>query len=123
MKKKRCLFTVIALLLAVLVLAVYPLAKENTIRESTSDYVVSLGYPAESIKEIKVLHSYTNRILGFNEWRISVEFKEKPNLWFWFTYRKDAILYQGVSAEPMLKDKDIVIEYSERFKAGTLLSD
>lgn len=72
------------------------------------------------ISEIKIKHSYLNRILSYNEWRISVEFVEEPNVLFWFTYRDGKIIFQGVSSEPML-DKESILDYSERFKNGTLL--
>ena len=63
-----------------------------------------------------------NRILSYNEWRISVEFKNQPDILFWFTYRDNEIIFQGVSSESML-DKEAVIDYSERFKDGTLLEE
>ena len=78
------------------------------------------GYTAQDINEVKIKHSYLNRILSYNEWRISVEFKKQPAILFWFTYRDNEIIFQGVSSELML-DKEAVIDYSERFKEGTLL--
>ena len=78
------------------------------------------GYMAQDVSEIKIDHSYLNRILSYNEWRISVEFVKEPAILFWFTYRDDKIIFQGVSSEPML-DKESVLDYSERFKNGTLL--
>lgn len=71
---------------------------------------------------IDIMHSYINRILSYNEWRISVEFEKEPDMFFWFTYKEGKIIYQGVSSEPMM-DKDKDIEYSEKFKNGTLLDD
>ena len=78
------------------------------------------GYSVQDVNEINIHHSYLNRILGYNEWRISVEFFEEPDILFWFTYRDAKIVFQGVSSEPML-DKESVLDYSERFKNGTLL--
>ena len=78
------------------------------------------GYTAQDISEVKIKHSYMNRILSYNEWRISVEFEKEPDIFFWFTYRDNKIIFQGVSSEPML-DKESVLDYSERFKNGTLL--
>ena len=49
-----------------------------------------------------------------------MEFEKKPESLFWFTYRNDKIVFQGVSSESML-DKEAVMDYSERFKKGTLL--
>ena len=78
------------------------------------------GYAAQDVSEMRIKHSYLNRLLSYNEWRISVEFEKVPNILFWFTYRDGKIVFQGVSSEPML-DKESVLDYSERFKNGTLL--
>ena len=88
-----------------------------------SDTYVELenrGYNSSDVKNIKIKHSYINKILSYNEWRISVEFEEVPNIYFWFTYRNNQVIFEGVSSEPML-DKESVIEYSESFKKGKLL--
>ena len=68
------------------------------------------------------MHSYLNKLLSYNEWRISVEFEKEPEILFWFTYRDNKIVFQGVSSEPML-DKESILDYSERFKKGTLLEE
>ena len=78
------------------------------------------GYTVLDVSEIKIKHSYLNRILSYNEWRISVEFEKEPDILFWFTYRHNKIVFQGVSSEPML-DKEEILYYSERFKNGSLL--
>ena len=78
------------------------------------------GYTAQDVREIKIKHSYLNRILSYDEWIISVEFKEEPDILFQFTYRDDKLILQGVSSEPML-DKEEILDYLERFKNGTLL--
>lgn len=75
------------------------------------------GYTAQDVKEIEIKHSYLNRILGYNEWRILVEFEKIPEILFCFTYRDDKIVFQGVSSEPLL-DKESILDYSERFKMG-----
>ena len=118
--KKKVIIVVAIFLLSVIGLMIYPVAKKNTVKENTIAYVVSLGYPVESINGVEVLHSYANKFLGFNEWRINVEFEKEPNILFWFTYRDKQIIYQGVSSDPMM-DKEDVIAYSEKFKSGTLL--
>ena len=51
--------------------------------------------------------------------RISVEFENIPDILFWFTYRDGKIVFQGVSSDPLL-DKESILDYSERFKNGTL---
>ena len=78
------------------------------------------GYTAQDVRELTIKHSYINRLLGHNEWRISVEFEKEPDILFWFTYRDGKIIFQGVSSESAL-DKESVLDYSARFKNGTLL--
>lgn len=94
--------------------------QKKFIRTYTYTELEYRGYTPQDVSEIKIKHSYLNRILSYNEWRISVEFEEEPDVFFWFTYRDKKIIFQGVSSEPML-DKDSVLDYSERFKKGTLL--
>ena len=111
---------VIALILIAVVLCLNVFVQQKFIKTYTYTELEYRGYTAQDISEIKIKHSYLNRILSYNEWRISVEFVEEPNVLFWFTYRDDKIVFQGVSSEPML-DKEAVLDYSERFKNGTLL--
>ena len=111
---------VIALILIAVVLCLNVFVQQKFIKTYTYTELEYRGYTAQDISEIKIKHSYLNRILSYNEWRISVEFVEEPNVLFWFTYRDDKIIFQGVSSEPML-DKESVRDYSERFKHGKLL--
>lgn len=124
MKKSHKIIISISLVLLIIIAGLYlnVCIKRNSIKNYTEDYVVSQGYPVETIKKIDIMHSYINRILSYNEWRISVEFEKEPDMFFWFTHKEGKIIYQGVSSEPMM-DKDKVIEYSEKFKNGTLLDD
>ena len=96
-------------------------AKKSAVRDCAEAYVVSMGYPAARIESISVEHSYLNRLLGYNEWRISVVFDKRPDVSFWMSYENHAILFAGVSIDPMPNDKELVIEYSEAFKNGTFL--
>lgn len=124
MEKSHKIIISISLVLLIIIAGLYlnVCIKRNSIKNYTEDYIVSQGYPIERIKKIDIMHSYINQILSYNEWRISVEFEKKPDMFFWFTYKEGKIIYQGVSSEPMM-DKDKVIEYSEKFKNGTLLDD
>ena len=94
--------------------------QQKFIKTYTYTELENRGYTTQAVSEIKINHSYLNRILGYNEWRISVEFVKEPDVLFWFAYRDEKIIFQGVSSETML-DKDSVLDYSERFKNGTLL--
>lgn len=116
-KKVLCLC---AILLIIIGLIVNVEIRKKFIKSDTYVELENRGYNSSDIKNINVMHSYVNKILSYNEWRISVEFEEVPNIYFWFTYRNKQVIFQGVSSEPMM-DKESVIEYSESFKKGKLL--
>ena len=121
MKRKKVIKSIVltfVVLSAVLFLNV--LIQRRFIKTYTYTELENRGYTAKDVKEINIKHSYLNRILSYNEWRISVEFEKIPQVLFWFTYRDDKIVFQGVSSEPM-PEKEEVLDYSERFKNGTLL--
>lgn len=119
-RKKIFIGTVMALIVLIVVLCLNVLVQQKFIKTYTYTELEYRGYTAQDVKEIKIKHSYLNRILSYNEWRISVEFEKEPDVLFWFTYRDDKIVFQGVSSEPML-EKESILDYSERFKNGTLL--
>jgi len=122
MKRKKVLITtLIALIVFAVVLCLNVFIQQKFIKTYTYTELENRGYTTQDVSEIKIKHSYINRILSYNEWRISVEFEEEPNILFWFTYRDNKIVFQGVSSEPML-NKEEIIDYSEKFKNGTLLN-
>ena len=121
MRKNTFIKTIIIILLLVIFVLVFNvLIQQKFIKTYTYTELENRGYTTQDVKEIKIKHSYLNKILSYNEWRISVEFEKEPNILFWFTYRDNKIIFQGVSSEPML-DKESILDYSERFKDGTLL--
>ena len=121
MKKKKIIITIVIILVVfIFLLCMNVLIQQKFIKTYTYTELEYRGYTAQDIREVKIMHSYLNRILSYNEWRISVEFEKEPNILFWFTYKDNKIIFQGVSSEPML-DKEEILDYSERFKNGTLL--
>lgn len=121
MKRKKLFFvTMIVLLMFIGALCLNVFVQQKFIKTYTYTEIEYRGYTAQDVREIRIDHSYLNRILGYNEWRISVEFEKEPDILFWFTYRDKKIVFQGVSSEPML-DKESILDYSERFKNGTVL--
>lgn len=121
MKRKKVLIaTIIALVVFTVALCLNVFVQQKFIKTYTYTELEYRGYTAQDVDEIKINHSYLNRLLSYNEWRISVEFVKEPDVLFWFTYRDNKIIFQGVSSEPML-DKESILDYSERFKNGTLL--
>ena len=119
-RKPLLIAAILVFILLIGMLYINIFVQQKFIRTYTYTELEYRGYTAQDVGEIAITHSYFNRILGYNEWRISVEFKEVPGILFWFTYRDNLIVFQGVSSEPML-DKEAVLDYSERFKNGTLL--
>ena len=121
-RKKIIILGIIVLIVIVLILYLNVFVQRKFIKTYTYTELEYRGYTAQDISEIKIKHSYLNRLLSYNEWRISVEFEKEPNILFWFTYRDNKIVFQGVSSEPML-DKESVFSYSQRYKNGNLLGD
>lgn len=119
MKKKLLIIAGVFAALALL-LCLNVAVRQKFIHTYTCTEIEYRGYTAKDIKEIKIDHSYFRRLIGYNEWRISVEFTEVPDVFFWFSYRGGKIIFEGVSSAPLM-DKDSVIAYSEKFKNGTLL--
>lgn len=120
-KKKRALIISMGVFVViVLVLSLNVFIMQKFIKTYTYAELEYKGYTAQDVSEIKIKHSYLNRILSYNEWIISVEFEKEPDILFQFTYRDDKIIFEGVSSELML-DKAEILGYSERFKIGTLL--
>ena len=119
-KKKAFIIGVVVLVVIVFALNLNVFVVKKFIKTYTYAELENRGYTAQDVSEIIIKHSYLNRILSYNEWIISVEFKKEPDVLFRFTYRNDKIIFEGVSSEPML-DKEEILYYSERFKNGTLL--
>ena len=121
MERKRVLISaLIFLIIFAVALCLNVFIQKKFIKTYTYTELEYRGYLAQDVNEIEIEHSYLNRLFGFNEWRISVEFEKEPDVLFWFTYRDGDVVFQGVNSEPML-DKEAVSDYSERFKNGTLL--
>ena len=119
-KKKAYMISAVVLTAIVFALSLNVFVMKKFIRTYTYTELEYRGYAPQDVREIKIEHSYLNRILSYNEWIISLEFRKEPDILFAFTYRDDKIIFEGVSSEPML-DKEELLDYSERFKNGTLL--
>ena len=121
-RKKLFIATIMIFIVFIVLLCLNVYIQQKFIKTYTYTELEYRGYSPQDVHEITIKHSYLNRILSYNEWRISVEFEKEPDILFWFTYRDNKIIFQGVSSEPML-DKESVLDYSERFKNGTLLEE
>lgn len=118
MKRTKVLITILISIIVVLCMNVF--VQKKFIRTYTITELEYRGYSIQDVQDIEIKHSYLNRLLSYNEWRISVEFKKEPDVLFWFTYRDNKIVFQGVSSEPML-NKEVIHDYSEKYKNGMLL--
>lgn len=122
-KRKKALIAglvVLAVIVSAFSLNVFVMQK--FIKTYTYTELEYRGYTAQDVRKIEIEHSYLDRLLGYDEWIISVEFKIVPDILFRFTYRDDKVIFQGVSSEPVL-DKEEILYYSEKFKSGSLLRD
>ncbi len=119
-KKKALIISAAVLVLIVFALSLNVFVMRKFIKTYTYTELECRGYTAQDVSEIKIEHSYLNRILSYDEWIISVEFKKEPDILFGFTYRDEKIIFEGVSSEPML-DKEEILDYSGKYKKGTLL--
>ena len=119
-KKKAFIIGVVVLVVIVFALNLNVFVVKKFIKTYTYAELENRGYTAQDVSEIIIKHSYLNRILSYNEWIISVEFKKEPDILFRFTYREDKIIFEGVNSD-LMHDKDEILGYSERFKNRTLL--
>lgn len=121
-KKKAYMISAVVLAAIVFALSLNVFVMKKFIRTYTYTELEYRGYAPQDVREIKIEHSYLNRILSYDEWIISVEFRKEPDILFAFTYRDDKIIFEGVRSESML-DKEEVLAYSDSFKNGTLFEE
>lgn len=121
-KKKVLIISGVVLAVIVFALSLNVFIMQKFVKTYTYTELEYRGYTTQDVREIKIKHSYLNRILSYNEWIIFVEFNKKPDILFQFTYRDDKIIFEGVRSESML-DKEEVLAYSESFKNGTLFEE
>ena len=118
MKKKLAAVFAVVLAFAIITTS-YKFMATNDIKAKTSDFLATKGYTQADISDIEIKHSFLNKLLGYNEWRIFVEFASEPDVIFAFTYRNNEIIKQGVTADTLL-DKDERLAYDAKFNNGDL---
>ena len=119
MKKRTSFIIATTILLIIIGVMSYKVIAGNNIKNKTYEFLETKGYNKNDISNIEVKHSFLNKILSYNEWRIFVEFESEPDIIFAFTYRNKEIIKQGVTSDDLL-DKDEIREYDEKFKNGEL---
>ncbi len=92
----------------------------KSIENKTYSHLESVGYAQEDIEDIEIKHSFVNKVLGYNEWRIFVEFEKEPDIIFAFTYRDDQIMRQGITSHVTQLSKEEIYEYDRKFDNGEL---
>ncbi len=92
----------------------------SNVESKTYEYLETQGYTKDDIKDIEIDHSAVNKILGYNEWRIFVEFVREPDIIFAFTYRDGEIVRQGIKSNTRQLNKDEIQAYDEKFDSGEL---
>ena len=117
--KKRVIILLMMLTIILVSVILYKAIAGNEIKSRTIDYLEEKGYTAHDISSIEINHSFINKLLSFNEWRIFVVFKSEPDIVFAFTYRNEEIIRQGVSSNSLL-EKEEILSFEKRFDAGDL---
>lgn len=117
--KKIWLYILCAIVWIVVIACGYCMVQWHIIHNKTYSLLETYGYTEEDIEQVDLKHSFLNNLLWYDEWRILVEFKKEPDIYYRFTYRNNEILKIWISSEPM-PDKDKLIEYDNRFENGEL---
>lgn len=119
MKKKLKISLGIILVLALTIVS-YKLIASNSIKDKTYSHLETIGYTQNDIDNVKIKHSFLNKLLGYNEWRIFVEFESEPDIIFAFTYRDKQIIRQGITSKVTQLDIAEIEEYDSKFDNGEL---
>ena len=119
MKKKLNISLGIILVLALAIVS-YKLIASNSIKDKTYSHLETIGYTQNDIDNVEIKHSFLNKLLGYNEWRIFVEFESEPDIIFAFTYRDKQIIRQGITSKVTQLDIAEIEEYDSKFDNGEL---
>ena len=119
MKKKLKISLGIILVLALAIVS-YKLIASNSIKDKIYSHLETIGYTQNDIDNVEIKHSFINKLLGYNEWRIFVEFESEPDIIFAFTYRDKQIIRQGITSKVTQLDIAEIEEYDSKFDNGEL---
>ena len=117
--KKKGIVLIILLCILLGTLLVYKAVGGAMLRQKTYDFLEEKGYSKSDISDVEIRHSFLNKLLSYNEWRIFVTFQREPEVVFAFTYRNGEIIRQGVSS-PGLLEKEEILAYEEMLDNGEL---
>ncbi len=120
MKNKNLIISLGIIAVFVLAIVSYKVVAGNSIAEKTYSYLETVGYTQTDMEDIEIKHSFINKVLGYNEWRIFIEFKKEPDIIFAFTYRENQIIRQGIKSNITQLEKEEIYEYDRKFDNGEL---
>ncbi len=118
--KKKIIISLGIIVILILTILSYKFVAGNVMKEKTYSYLETVGYTQKDIADVEIKHMLINKIMGYNAWRIFVEFKREPNIIFAFTYRDDQIIKQGTASKITQLDKEEIIRYDTMFDNGEL---
>jgi len=95
MKKGKVLIAV--LLVIVLAVVSYVAIGSYRLKAQAKAYLTEKGYATEEIQSIKVGHSFLNLILSYDEWNVSVQFKDEPEVVYYLTSKNKELVFRGTS--------------------------
>lgn len=119
--KKQVFILILLLILISGSIILYKVVAGNDIRNKTLEFLEEKGYTESDIFSVEIKHSFINRLLSYNEWRIFVVFNSEPDIEFAFTYRNNEIIRQGVSSHSLL-GKEEILNFEKQFDDGELRS-
>lgn len=117
--KKKLILLLALILIFIGITAAYTVTARKDIARKTHAFLEANGYTQDDISSVEIKHSFVNKLLGYNEWRIFVVLECEPDIYFAFTYRNEEIIRQGVAGRNPL-DNDKIVEYENKFDHGEL---
>ena len=116
MNKRIIIFKII--IVFIVALLSYPFIGKMYLSNKTRNFLEIQGCFKNDIKNIKVVHSYLNKILGYAEWNILVEFVSEPKIKYSFTPNNSQIVFRGVIDHTKSKEELKTLE--DKFIDGEL---
>ena len=111
--KKSVVLGVLAVVLVVAIgcAVLYVIDGTNVRKSHTHDYLTSTrGYSESEISRIQVKHSFFNRVLGYSEWAILVEFEDEPGIKYEYSFNSKLITVSQTGFTGGSGDKDELVD-------------
>ena len=103
-KSKKTLIISIFLII-VLVSILYLFITTKYVENKTYDHLKNNYVELSQVKKIIVKYSFINFFLSYNEWTISVEYYDEPNVHYMYTYKDKMIIATGVAGGKEIENK------------------